>query len=273
MSSPRRTELRSFLRARRARLAPQDVGIAAGPARRTPGLRREEVALLSGVGVTWYTWLEQGRPINASPQVLDAIARALRLDGVERRHLHRLVESAPARPAPPLSAGALLRSFEPMPAILVDARYEILAANQAHRDLFSGWHTTPGPHPNLLRSCVTEPSARDKCLNYDEEIGYLVARLRAEFAHHLDDPQWNDDIRTLRDLAPDFARAWARHEVTEPQPRRRIFRHSEAGILQFQTTELHVGGASDRQIIAYTPLDEDTAARLPRTREPAGATA
>jgi len=91
----RRSELAGFLRARRERLSPQEVGLPPGPRRRTPGLRREELALLAGVGVTWYTWLEQGRPINASVQVLDAVARTLRLDQAEREHLYRLAEATP----------------------------------------------------------------------------------------------------------------------------------------------------------------------------------
>ena len=110
-SERRREELGKFLRVRRARLTPEDFGMPAGPRRRTPGLRREEVALLAGVGVTWYTWLEQGRQINASTQVLDAVARTLRLDHAERQHLYWLAEAAPlltgtARCAVPVSSGA-----------------------------------------------------------------------------------------------------------------------------------------------------------------------
>jgi transcriptional regulator with XRE-family HTH domain len=93
----RRAELGGFLKARRAGLRPEDVGLPPGPRRRTPGLRREEVALLAGVGVSWYTWLEQGRPINASSQVLDAVARTLQLDGAERWHLYRLADGHSAR--------------------------------------------------------------------------------------------------------------------------------------------------------------------------------
>src|ERR1700742_2194684 len=123
----RRSELAGFLRARRERLTPQEVGLPPGPRRRTPGLRREELALLAGVGVTWYTWLEQGRPINASVQVLDAVARTLRLDQAEREHLYRLAEATPVRtgtgagagsePPPPPAVVDILHSLSPSPAI------------------------------------------------------------------------------------------------------------------------------------------------------------
>src|ERR1700753_4510241 len=114
-AEPRRAELARFLRARRERVTPQEVGLPPGPRRRTPGLRREELALLAGVGITWYTWLEQGRPINASVQVLDAVARALRLDDAAREHLYQLAEATPVRIAarPPAGPGRPARIFPP----------------------------------------------------------------------------------------------------------------------------------------------------------------
>src|SRR5436305_13889970 len=124
----RRGELAQFLRSRRARLSPADVGLAPGIRRRTPGLRREEVAQLAGVGVTWYTWLEQGRPINASVQVLDAIAAVLRLGARERWHLYRLAE-VPGVPTPkttyavPFAVVAVLDALEPSPACVYNGQY------------------------------------------------------------------------------------------------------------------------------------------------------
>src|ERR1700742_4364901 len=129
----RRSELAGFLRARRERLTPQEVGLPPGPRRRTPGLRREELPLLAGVGITWYTWLEQGRPINASVQVLDAVARTLRLDQAEREHLYRLAEATPVRtstgPGPaslPSPVIDILDAVSPNPAVLVNGRFDIL---------------------------------------------------------------------------------------------------------------------------------------------------
>src|SRR5277367_6400635 len=144
----RREELGKFLRARRARLAPEDFGLPGGSRRRTPGLRREELALLAGVGVTWYTWLEQGREINASVQVLDALTRTLRLDRAEREHLYWLAEASPllvgAERCPvPAEVREIVDSLNPLPATLTNGRFDILHSNDASEDLFWEWHEMP----------------------------------------------------------------------------------------------------------------------------------
>jgi transcriptional regulator with XRE-family HTH domain len=149
----RRAELGKFLKARRATLSPGDFGMPPGSRRRTPGLRREEVALLAGVGVTWYTWLEQGRQINASTQVLDAVARTLRLGRAEREHLYRLAEATPlrtecARTAVPDTIREIVHSLEPLPATLINSRFDILLSNDASEELFWEWHTMPCIHKN-----------------------------------------------------------------------------------------------------------------------------
>ncbi len=267
----RRAELGSFLKARRAGLRPEDVGLPPGPRRRTPGLRREEVALLAGVGVSWYTWLEQGRPINASWQVLDAVARTLRLDGAERWHLYRLAEALPVRSLAkttgvPAAVRDVLRSLDPFPAVLINARFDIIEANGAHEEMFWDWHTLPCVHKNLLWCAITEPRAREQLLNYEEEVPYMVARLRAAYALHIGDPEWEEDIRRLAGLSLEFAELWARHEVAGPGPRTLRFDLPGAGPMTFTRTELDVSGMPDLCIVVYSPQDDDTRARLPDTR-------
>src|ERR1700678_1426271 len=137
----RRAELGEFLKARRAGLRPADFDMPAGARRRTPGLRREELALLAGVGVTWYTWLEQGREINVSGQVLDALARTLRLDRAEREHLYWLAEASPlltgtARGPIPAEVREIVAALDPLPASLTNGRFDILLSNDASEDLF-----------------------------------------------------------------------------------------------------------------------------------------
>ena len=267
----RRAELGAFLKARRADVRPEDVGLPPGPRRRTAGLRREEVALLAGVGVTWYTWLEQGRPINVSVQVLDAVASTLRMDGPERWHLYRLAEATPLRlptstqvvPAPILD---VLRSLDPLPASLVNGRFDMLAGNEAHEHLFWNWHSLPCVHKNTLWCCVTEPNARKFFLNYDDEIPFTVARLRAEYANHVGDPEWEEDIRRLHDLCPEFAALWARREVAGPEIRYRKIAHPDVGRMNFAMTELAVSAVDGLRIQVSTPTDEETWAKLPLTR-------
>jgi transcriptional regulator with XRE-family HTH domain len=266
----RRTELAAFLRARRAEVTPGDVGLPPGVRRRTPGLRREEVALLAGVGVTWYTWLEQGRPINASAQVLDAIARTLGLASAERQHLYHLAEATPLR-APEVAAGVPATARDVLhalayPAALANGLLDVIDYNAAHRDLFHDWHSMPCIHKNLLWCVITEPRARERFLNYDTEVPFLVARLRAGYGSHVGDPAWEENIARLSRLSPEFQRLWSRQEVAQPERRVRVFRHPDAGDLRLAAIELAVGGNPDLRIVVSTPDDEDTRARLPLIR-------
>ena len=273
----RREELGSFLKARRALLSPEDVGMPRGTRRRTPGLRREEVALLAGVGVTWYTWLEQGREINASVQVLDAVASTLRLDRAEREHLYRLAEATPTQAAAatrdpvPEVVREIVRSLDPLPACLTNGRFDMLFVNEANEDLFWDWHSMPCVHRNTLWCCVTEPAAREKFPQYEDELRYMVARMRVAYAGHVADPEWEEDIRRLSGLSCEFAELWARHEVADAQPRTRTFIHPAVGPLTFIATELHIPVMADARLMVYTPADEQSRAKLPLTRRPRSA--
>jgi transcriptional regulator with XRE-family HTH domain len=271
----RRAELGKFLKARRARLSPGDFGMPQGSRRRTPGLRREEVALLAGVGVTWYTWLEQGRQINASTQVLDAVARTLRLDRAEREHLYRLAEATPLRTERthqviPDTIREILQSLDPLPASLINSRFDILLSNDASEELFWEWHTMPCVHKNTLWCCVTEPTARGKFPEYEEHVRYLVARLRSAYSRNVGDPDWEEDIRRLASLSREFADLWARHEVADCEPRFLTYQHPRAGQLNLAVSELDVPLMPEARIVVYTPRDADTRSRMPLTRRDAG---
>jgi len=272
----RRSELAAFLRARRTRISPTDVGLPPGSRRRTPGLRREEVAQLAGIGVTWYTWLEQGRPIHASVQVLDAVARTLRLDQAEIEHLYRLADvpvapaEAPVADVPPV-LHELLQALEPLPAMLLNARFDKLASNQAQQDLFYQWHAVPCLHRNVLWCCFTEPEVRRRFVNFDEEAPLMVATLRASFGLHLGEPAWTGFIQRLSAASPEFATLWTRHEVASPGSRTKQFLHPEAGLLRLRSTSLAVADMPEARIVVYTPIDDETRQRLPLTRRrPAG---
>jgi transcriptional regulator with XRE-family HTH domain len=270
-SERRRTELGKFLRSRRARLSPADFDMPAGSRRRTPGLRREEVALLAGVGVSWYTWLEQGREINVSTQVLDALASTLRLDRAERWHMYVLAEAAPVA----VSTGRcsvtgaiteILHALDPLPAVVTNARFDVLAENEAFQDLFRDWHSLPCIHRNTLWCTLTEPTAREKFPQYDESVRHQVARFRAAYARHVGDHDWEEDIRRLSSLSSEFAELWARHEVAEYQPGVRTFIHPQTGPLDFTTSELQVPASPEVRLVVYTPADDETRTLLPRTR-------
>jgi transcriptional regulator with XRE-family HTH domain len=272
----RRAELGEFLKARRARLSPGDFGMAPGSRRRTPGLRREEVALLAGVGVTWYTWLEQGRQINASTQVLDAVASTLRLDRAEREHLYRLAEATPLRSecagrAVPDAIREIVNSLDPLPASLLNGRHDMLMSNSASEELFWEWHTMPCVHKNTLWCCITEPTARGKFPEYEAHVRYLVARMRSAYSRHIGDPDWEEDIRRLASLSREFADLWARHEVADPEPRTLTYLHPQAGTLCLAVSELQVPAMPEARIVVYTPQDDQTREKMPLTRRAAPA--
>jgi transcriptional regulator with XRE-family HTH domain len=271
----RRRELAEFLRIRRARLRPEDIGLAPGARRRTPGLRREEVAQEAGVGVTWYTWLEQGRPIKASGQVLDAVARALRLDETEREHLYQLAD-LPLRvvraPSPAVSPALVevLGALDPLPATIINSRWDLMATNEAYRDLFLHWHVEPCAMRNMLWCIFAEPEVRARYLNFDEEAPRSVAQLRAASANHLGEPAWTEFIRELTERSEDFARMWARHDVARPGVRIKHFLDPRAGLLRMITTSFAVTEMPETRIVVYTPADDETRERLPLTRTPLG---
>ena len=268
VAARRRPELSAFLRSRRARVTPGDVGMPPGLRRRTPGLRREEVAQLSGVGVTWYTWLEQGRPINASAQVLDAVARTLRLDPPEREHLYHLAE-VPFTATPEAlvqSVGpeiqGIIDALAPRPAVVYNSRYDILAANRVYRDLFITPVEACAPGPdNALWRLFTVREEDCPLMFRDKELPVMVATLRAAYGLHAGEPAWEDFIRAMSEASPLFARLWETGDVAEPGRRVKVFRHAAVGELRMTSTSLTINGMPECRIVVYTPDDEETERR------------
>ncbi|HZQ16069.1 MAG TPA: helix-turn-helix transcriptional regulator [Gaiellaceae bacterium] len=264
----RRQELAAFVRSRRERLLPEEVGLPRLRRRRTPGLRREEVAQLAGVGVTWYTWLEQGRDINPSPQVLEAIARTLRFDPHERTHLFTLA-GVPLAPAEidvcetlfP-TARTLLSSLEPNPAVLMNARWDLLAYNRMHASFFSDLDSIPREDRNCIWLAFTDPEWRDVIVDWDEVAGRMVGEYRAAMAEHVDDPSWRSFVERLLEASPEFSARWQQHDVRRTESARKRVRHPELGVLTLDYTNLWLDASKSARIVAFTPPDEHTAARL-----------
>jgi transcriptional regulator with XRE-family HTH domain len=253
----RREELAGFLRSRRERVTPADVGLAPGLRRRTPGLRREELAQLAGVGVTWYTWLEQGRPINASVQVLDAIAGVLRLGASERWHLYRLAE-LPGVPMPPTTelvapeVLAVLDALDPTPACVYNGKYDLLACNESYAALFPYLVDATGIERNALwqmyarrgrKSPVTDP---DVCSS-------MISTLRGNYANHVGEPAWTDLIETLCAASTEFAHEWAEHHIAEPGPVSKAFECFGLGTVQVRATAFPLTHTLDCRMNVYLP--------------------
>lgn len=265
----RRAELADFLRNRRASLKPEDVGLPNGGRRRTPGLRREEVAQLAGVGATWYTWLEQGRDVRASLDVLEALSRALRLDQAERTHLVLLgrgEEPPPCkRPAERVSASLrrLIGNLGPNPAYILGRRWDYLAWNDAAVVLLGELGRIPRAQRNHAWLTFTDPARREMFTDWERSARLLVAKFRADSARHLGDPEFESLIAALRSNSREFARAWERHEVSHSSEGRKDLRHPRAGMLSFSHAVFHPSEAAEQRLILYTPLpDNDTPAKL-----------
>ena len=271
----RRRELGAFLRSRRARLRPAEVGLADWGVRRVPGLRREEVAQLANVGLTWYTWLEQGRQARPSATVLTAIADALRLDAHEREHLFALArdpedqargwEDHTGAPAPAGSGlDTLVRGFEPAPAYAISTRFDVLAHNRPARLLFGDLGPGPAGPANMLHLGFTDPRWRTLVADWEQEAARHVAIYRAAMTVHLDDPAWTALPTRLAQLSPDFARFWASSDVAGPERRLKRFRHASAGPLTLHSTSLLVADDPTTRIVVLHPATPSDAAKLER---------
>ena len=266
----RRAELGEFLRARRAALHPDDVGLPAGFHRRTPGLRREEVALLAGVSVTWYTWLEQARRINASRDVLDALARALRLDPAEHEHLLVLADAAhPGAPVPPGPVDApdalvrLIESMSPAPAYVLGPRWEFAAWNGAQARLYPTMEQLEGIERNLLWVVFAEPQARRLILEWEAQARRIMAEFRAGIAGFRDDPAVDQIVGSLLERSPEFAAWWPQQDVAQFQTRLRRYRHDRAGDLVFEYQMLVPSEWPNLKVVCQLPVPgDDSAHRL-----------
>ena len=271
----RRAELADFLRTRREALQPHEVGLPGGGRRRTPGLRREEVALLAGVGTTWYTWLEQGRDVRASAAVLEAVARALRMTPAERAHLMLLgrgEQVAPER-CPPETLQATIRrlldSLGPHPACVLGRRWDLLAWNRAYAVVFGDPAELPDGRRNLIWSVFMDPARRVLHTDWNSGARNAVARFRADSARHVGDADFDALIDALREASPEFRAWWELHEVARSGAGRKRLAHPVAGELVFEHAVFKLEEAPEQRLALYSPLPTaGTPEKLARLLEP-----
>jgi len=273
-AAERRRELGGFLRSRREALDRAGYGLP--PTRgRTAGLRREEVAYHAGVSVTWYTWLEQGRETNPSRQVLDAIARTLRLAPAEHHYLLGLAgyapvppgELPPTAPAPP-HLQRLLDAQGAAPAFAVAATWDIAAWNRAYAALYPAVATVPADERNLLWLIFTDPGVRRMLPDWETTAQQFLAEYRAAAGPALGTAAHAALVSRLVEASPTFAQAWHHHHVERFASRERRFHHPEAGPLTFEQHRLTPSDQPDLHVVIYLPADGATLramAQLART--------
>jgi transcriptional regulator with XRE-family HTH domain len=272
-----RAELGEFLRSRRIRLAPASLGLPLRARRRTPGLRREDVAELAGVSASWYTWLEQGRDIRVSPEVLLGIARALQLEPAERAHLFRLAGQAPPAPEPAADAVSprllhVLDHWDPFPALITGRRRDVLAWNRAS-EAINGWSRVPADRRNLVRNVFMNPEPRRHLVEWEHEAALAVAALRAEAGADLGAPDYQELIADLLAASPEFAAIWARQEVQWRKEGLKHFRHPELGPYDLEYTSFQVAERPSLRLALYTPTDDGRSEAVLRAVVAAGRSA
>ena len=263
-----RRELADFLQSRRARITPADVGLPAGLRRRTPGLRREEVAVLAGLSPTWYTYLEQGRNVHPSAQVLDSLARVLRLTEDERGYLHALANSAPnsatsaAQPPDGDVAGETLvrqlvqaAEHSPYPVYGIDLYSDLIAWNPAVAGYYTDFGRLPEGRRNMLRWLLEAPEAKERLPDWKDESRDGVARLRAMAAEHEGDRRLRALVEELRRSSPEFEGWWHEHHVLGHHSRLRRFRHPDLGERTLRLLIMHAPDFAPSIVVFHLPID------------------
>ncbi|NYE63655.1 transcriptional regulator with XRE-family HTH domain [Duganella sp. 1224] len=252
--------LGSFIRAHRERTTPASVGLPAGGRRRTPGLRREELAQLCDVSPTWLTWLEQGRPVSASGKLLARMAEVLQLSAAERGYLFGLAERLdPQHDDAPDDGGEALDAIVAAidaPAYVLDRQWDAVAWNAHAAALFGGWldvEVAAPARPNLLRFMFRAPAARGLIVDWDERARRLVAEFRADIGKHAGDAALSALIAELSQDSPAFDALWRQQDVVSREGGQRRFHHPRAGELLFNQVTLHLAQRHDLKLVMLLP--------------------
>lgn len=256
MADERRGALGNFLRSRREKLTPRLVGLPAGRRRRAPGLRREEVAELAGIGVDWYIRLEQGRAVSPSVTTIDALARALRLNKVEHAHMRALATNASRRPfAPEVVPDALRRLIDSLhqPAYITGRRWDILAWNAAAADVFA-FHRLADDDRNILICMLINPATRRLFgKGWADEARRMVAQFRATHDLWAGDPAFTSLLERLRQGSPEFTTWWTTHDVKNVAGGTKQIEHPKKGKLRFEHASFQANDDPALKLVIYTP--------------------
>lgn len=274
MNETRRQLIGEFLRNRRARIAPADVGLPEQGRRRTPGLRREEVAILAGVGVSWYTWLEQGRNANPSSQSLKRLARVLKLAPDETTYLFELAGHAVPRATAVVSETVsaslqrVLDLMEQAPAYVLNRRWDRIAWNDAAVALLGDFSLEPRAQLNMVRRVFTNPATRQYVGNWEEIAQAELAEFAASCARYPDDPWAAELIEELNAASPEFREWWPRRSILTKRTKRSLIHHPKFGVIALEVSSYQVSDDPDLTLRVYAPLPEDDSpAKLRRAIE------
>lgn len=265
--TPRGIQLGEFLATRRKTHARAQLGLPPGTRRNEVGLSREEVATLAGMSVSWYTWLEQGREINASRQVLASVARVLQFTDAETEYLFALaapdnIIATPDHAPAPAHLQHLVRTL-PFPAFVVARDWAIVAWNAGYEWLYGPITTLPESERNLLRLVYTDPRLREMLPDWERDSRHFLAEFRAESGVRLSSDRHREVVQSLIESSADFRTQWAEQSVERFKSRHRTFVHPQAGKLIFEHHRLVPSDATDLHVVMYVPVSrDDTSGRV-----------
>ncbi len=262
--------LGQFLKSRRERLQPEKVGITDTSRRRTPGLRREEVAYMANISATYYTWLEQGRDVKPSQEILQNIGTALQLDRDELMHLIDLSEIGSLQSQENIDedeeedSTSLYAAVEQLnyPSFIINDSTEVLAWNRAAELIISDFNAWPKEERFMLNIIFTDEKIRAQMVNRDEFISYSVAVFRGVCGRHPDHPEYLERAGWLYEKYAEFKSVWEQHDVRQKRITCGIFQHPEVGLLEFQAHSLAVDGNPTLHWSIYTPYTIETEEKL-----------
>ena len=262
-------ELANFLKTRRAKILPSQAGLPSDTRRRTPGLRREEVAQLAGIGLTWYTWLEQGRHIRVSTQVLDSLSRILLLDQQERIHLYLLANQSIPTDIPDNKGTVspilqhVLDSLALCPSFIADRRWNVIAWNKAACAVLGDFHKMNARQRNVVWAMFTEKYFKLLYDHWDIHAKSLLGRFRSTCGKYIEDPWLNQFIEDLKQESPEFNLWWPLHEIQNDSGVYKQLNHPAAGRLEFESSCFDVPDHSGFRLFVHVPLSgTDTASKM-----------
>lgn len=260
METHRYKELGNFLKTRRAKISPLEVGFSSNGRRRTPGLRREEVASLAGIGLTWYTWLEQGRSIKVSSEVLESLARVLMLDNQERIHLYTL-----ARQVPPVDVHLYQGNVNPMlqhvldnlilsPSFIMDSRWNIVLWNKAANVVFGNFNNINVNERNMVYMMFNNDNYKQLFIDWKFHAQGMLARFRSTTVEYVDDPWFAKFIEDMKEKNDEFNLWWSKHDVQRNSEFQKKINHPIAGKMVFDFCSFDVSDSPSLKLIVNTPL-------------------
>ncbi|NMB58518.1 MAG: helix-turn-helix domain-containing protein [Chloroflexi bacterium] len=259
-------ELSDFLKTRRARILPSQAGLPSAGRRRTPGLRREEVSQLAGIGLTWYTWLEQGRPIHVSSSVIESLSRVLLLDRQEREHLYMLANQPLPVEIPGYEGTVnpiyqhVLDNLALCPSFIADPRWNVVAWNKAACVIFGDFTRMNARQRNIVWAMFTDPYFRQLYTDWYHNARSLVGRFRSSCGKYIDDPWLVQFIDELKTASPEFNQWWILHDIQDDSGVYKELRHPAGGILNFESTNYIVPDSGGLRLFVHVPAPGTTTA-------------